>query len=282
MKVSKNKIRFGILLSILTFSLFIGHTSANEYENYYGISMTSAQYNNLINQGFSENEIYYMNEETFESNKDIEATLVAETEKYYKTLYTDLNGNSYTLEITQNEYENQGLMNQRGTVTTEYKRMVSTISRLTDTFRYKVTMGWLNFPSTRSYDIIGIGFEDDVYISSSLYFSYTYCIHTGDCSTSTLYYDRKSTPYGGTVVHKLPSQSIVSLTSVLYYDVAKNNPNGTINSLKMCGDYAHATSTVNSTQYTDHGISIIGIDLGVGVGRYDEIPCAITTWSGTW
>ena len=39
------------------------------YTNYNGIEMTNQEYNNLLNQGFSENEIYYMNEEIYLENK---------------------------------------------------------------------------------------------------------------------------------------------------------------------------------------------------------------------
>ena len=39
--------------------------------------------------------------------------------------------------------------------------MIATISKNSNKFRYKVTVGWRNMPSTRSYDIIGVGFEDE-------------------------------------------------------------------------------------------------------------------------
>ena len=185
MKALKNKTYLYMLISVFALVLFINNVNASEYVNYYGITMTSQQYNNLLNLGFTENEIYYMDEDSFELNKDIQATLVAENNKYYKTIYTDLNGSSYSVSITKDEYENQSMMDPRGTVTTEYKNMITTISKLTNTFRYKVTLGWNRIPSRRSYDIIGMGFEDDVYISSSVYFSYAYCYSDSSCNTST-------------------------------------------------------------------------------------------------
>ena len=163
-----------VLVAVFTFIVLLGNVNASEYINYYDISMTSQQYNNLLNLGFSENEIYYMNQETFDINKDIEGQLVAKNNKYYKTIYTDLAGNSYSTEISENEYNNQSSIDTRGTVSTEYKNMVTTITKLTSTFRYKVTLNWRQMPSVRSYDIIGIGFGDNVYISSPLYFSYNY------------------------------------------------------------------------------------------------------------
>jgi len=282
MEVKKNKLYLYTLITVLSFTLFLGQASATEYINYYDISMTSEQYNNLLELGFSENEIYYMDEETFETNKDISAELVAKNNKYYKTVYTDLNGNSYSVEVNKDEYNNQSTMDPRGTINTEYKNVISTMSKLTNTFRYKVTVGWNRMPSTRSYDIIGIGFDDDVYISSSVYFTYTYCVSSGDCTTSTLYYDRKKLSTGGSVVYKVPSQTINSLSAVLYYDVAKNTTS-TINNLYMCGDYSHATSTVTSEQYTNYTINRYGLILYDNVPNYyDAIPCADSTWGGSW
>ena len=114
----RKKLYLYLLISLFSFA-FIGEcVNAAEYENYFGLKMTNFQYNNLLNLGFSENEIYYMNEETFEQNKNTEATLVAENNKYYKTIYTNLNGDTYSTEITKVEYDNQGMMNTRGTVNT--------------------------------------------------------------------------------------------------------------------------------------------------------------------
>jgi len=273
------------LISLLIITLSINEVSAQEYTNYYNITMSNQQYNNLLNLGFTEDEIYYMNEETFEQNKDFESTLEVKNENFYKTVYTDLNGNSYSTEITQDEYENQSLINPRGTVTTEYKDMVSTLSRNSDgTFRYKVSLIWRNMPSKRSYDIIGVGFSDNVYISSLVNFSYYYCYQDpSSCTTSGLYYDKKVLSTGGSTVYKLPTGDIRSLSATLYYDVSKNNPSQTITSLLMYGDYAHATSTVTPNNYTNHTINSSGIQFFSGLSAYyDEIPTADSGWVGTW
>ena len=270
-----------LIISIFAFALYLGKVNASEYINYYDITMTSQEYNNLLNLGFSEQEIYYMNEDTYLSNKDLSGTVVARNEKYYKTIYTDLNGNNQSIEITKDEYNNQGGMNSRGTVTTEYKNMVTVMTALTNTYRYKVSVGWKNFPSTRSYDIIGIGFDDDVYISSPLYFQYMYYLYgTGDLA-STQYYYRQTTSTGGSVVYKLPTGSITSLSAVLYYDVSKDTTN-TITRLDMYGDYSHARENVNYAIYSDHIIDYGGIDLGVNNHYYDDIPCAQSTMGVNW
>ena len=74
-------------LALLIFGICINDVKALNYENYFGIEMTNTQYNNLINLGFNEEEIYYMDETTFNDNKDLNATLVATDSKYYKSIY---------------------------------------------------------------------------------------------------------------------------------------------------------------------------------------------------
>lgn len=281
MSNKKNKIFAYGIIALFVSIISMGQVNADEYENYYGIEMTTEEYNTLINLGFSQDEIYYMNEETYLENKDLDATLVAENQKYYKTIYTDLMGNSYSTEITEEEYNNQPSSNARGTVETQYKRMVTTISQNGNKFRFKVSLSWKDMPSKRSYDIIGIGFDNNVYIDSTVHFINYWCNEYGTCNTDTSYTYKKSTSTGGAVTFDFPD-SAISSSATLYYDVSKNTSN-TITSLKMYGDYAHATSNVSSSSAGDYYITHNGIELWSSiVGKYDEIPCAISTWSGSW
>ena len=187
----KSKIFAYGIIAVFVSIISMGQVNADVYENYYGIEMTNSEYNTLLNLGFSEDEIYYMTEDTYLENKDLDAMLVVKDNKYYKTTYTDLAGNSYTTEITEEEYENQPIINARGIVTTEYKEMISTISQNGNKFRYKVNLLWRNMPSKRSYDIIGIGFDDDVFIDSSVYFNYYWCNSSGTCITDASYNNKK-------------------------------------------------------------------------------------------
>lgn len=283
MLVKRSNLVICCLLVISIFIFNIGKVNASEYINYYGISMNDEEYDNLLNLGFTSDEIYYMNEETFENNKNIESSLVVRNERYYKTIYTGLNGEGYSNEITKEEYDNQSGMNTRGTVNTTYKKMISTISENGSKFRYKVTVAWKQMPSTRSYDIIGIGHDNttNIYISSGVFFNYYYCYSDSSCTTSTMYFDKNNLSTGGSVVYKVPSDDIRELSSALYYDVAKST-SSTITELNMCGDYSHAT-TAYSSGYTDHTVNINGISLGSTIaGYYDEIPCALSTWYGSW
>ena len=270
----------GIFILLVSF-MSTKQVNAVNYKNYFGIEMTNQEYNTLINLGFAEDEIYYMNEEIYLENKDANATLVSKNTKYYKTIYTDLIGNPYNVEITKDEYENQPNINTRATVNTEYKQMTSVLSQNGSKFRYKVSVSWKKTPSTKSFDIIGVGFGDNVYIDSSVYFNFYWCTSSGNCTTDASYYNKKSTDTGGAAVFDYPDNA-VSLSAALYYDVSKNTSN-TITSLEMCGDYSHATSNVSVGSVSNYDIDEYGIELGSSIiNKYDEIPCAISTWSGSW
>lgn len=281
MAVKNNRILNYAFVSLFAFILSIGQISADVYENYYGIEMNNQEYNNLINLGFSEDEIYYMSSETFEENKNADSTLVSKVGKYYKTIYTDLNGNSYSTEVTKEEYDNQSTINTRGTYESEYKYIVTTLSQNGSMYRYKISISWEKMPSTRSYDIIGIGFDDDVYINSSVYFNYHTCNSSGNCGTYSYYYDKKVTDSGATTLFDFPNDAI-SFSGAMWYDVAKNT-SSTITSLAMYGDYSHATTNVSASAATNHDISYNGILLGSNIyGAYDAIPTIVSVWNGTW
>lgn len=283
--MKKNHLIMYILIAMCVYTLSIGVAYASNYVNYRGISMTAEEYNNLINLGFTEDEIYYMGEEMFNQNKDIESNLEVVNEKYYKTIYTDLNGGNYSTELTEDEYNNQNSNNMRGYVETSYKKLVTTISRNSDnSFRFKSSLIWKQFPAVRSYDIIGIGFDNsNIYINAGLVFGYYYCDASGNCPESTAHYNRKELSTGGGVVYKLPSGDIRGLGAVMYYDVKKTNSSQTITFLEMCGDYSHATANVSQSNISDYTVNENGIQLFSGLaGSYDEIPCSSTEWGGTW
>lgn len=282
MKLKNKQIFLYLFIASLTFSICTEGVKADDYENYFGIEMTNTQYNNLLNQGFSEDEIYYMSEETFNNNKDLTASLAAVTSKYYKSIYTDLNGNPQTVEISKSEYDNESSNQIRGYVETTYKRMDAYITYINNSYyRYKVTTGWKNMPSVRSYDIIGLAFEDnDVTFRDSTWFQYNYCISSGTCYVDGTYYDRKQSTYAGSYVYKFPSNA-VSMSATMYFDVVKNTT-ATVTRQAIHGDYAHAIQNVNYDIYHNHTMSISGLSLGTSAAYYDEIPCADTGWTGSW
>ena len=274
----KNSKGFKYLLAIIVVVAIsvinIGHPAAlhSSFINYFGVEMTNDEYLTLLNLGFTADEIYYMTEETFEENKDLDATLVASNMKYYKTV-VPMYGMNYTVEVTPQEYFNQGNAQTLGNLFTYYREEISTIAQNGTKYRYKLTTSWLNWPPVASYDVMAIGFINSVYISSStVFFSYTYSDSSGQYTTSTVYYDKKKTSLGGSVVYKMPS-NVTSLTSQIYFDVMKNTTD-TLTSITMCGDYAHAETTVTPTQAANHQINSGGINFDLSVISYfDNIPC---------
>jgi hypothetical protein len=277
-----------VLLALLVFPTFVKADENEEfsYINYYGIEMNYDEYSTLKELGFNENEIYHMDMETFNANKDLEATLLAREDKYFKTVYPTY-GNAYTVEVTEEEYNNSdnNKLSLRGEQTTPYKHIVTTISANSNKYRYKISVTWRQIPSVKKYDIIGIGYEDLVHIYNSvIYFGYFYSTSGSDYS-STMCFDQKVTDYGATTVYKIPEGiTLTGLASTLYYDVVKDAGVGTLTSLWMCGDYAHATSTsVTSSLAAQHSISYGGIGLGSNnISLYDAIPCTYANASVNW
>lgn len=76
-----------------------------------GLVVSQKEYNNLLNLGFSKEEIDQMSKEVFDENKNIEATLIATDTKYYKSTFkknSKKRNEEYTFisteEITKLEY----------------------------------------------------------------------------------------------------------------------------------------------------------------------------------
>lgn len=287
-KIINNSVIKCGFLTLLVFALGIGNARAivREFENYNGIIISNEEYKTLLNLGFSDDEIYYMDEDTYEANKDLDAELLSRVVHYYKVVTNNFTGRSVTYELTEQEMLKQTSGNAnapKGSVTTTYKTMISTISSNGSGYRYKNSVSWNIMPSVKSFDIIGIGINNvgGQYISSSVSFNYYYCVSSGNCTTSTTYYDKKKTSSGGSAVYKLPSSPVV-LSANIYFDVAKYSGAGTLYSTGMCGDYAHATTSVAQNYVSNHSISYSGIGLGTGLsGNYDAIPCAYS-YVGTW
>lgn len=219
---------------------------------------------------------------------------VSSTTKYYKTItyyedsgfYTtnedsDSSVRSYTVEVTEEEYYNHdnGINPQSTTVTTEYKKMVSSISSNGSKYRYRVVLDWQQIPKTRSYDIIGIGHPKDVKLSGDLHFAQDYCTNDG-CSCTVSYTGTKSST-GATSTFKLPSGTLTALIQTFYFDVEKNA--STVTSQSAYGDYSHATKTITKTNALKHTVGTSGIKLKSEISSYyDSISYALARWTGSW
>ena len=263
------------------------------YTNYNNIEMTEQEYQNLVELGFTESEIYQMGNEEFLNNKDINATLVTEKEEYYKVTTITKNGlSTSTSEVISkeqyNKEKNSTNMQTRSTydgiVETTYKLMRTNISNLNaNEYRYKVTLDWQQIPSTRSHDIIAIGFEPAlVQLNSLVYFQQNYTNSSGSHSSITCVPIEGSN--GVSSVFKLPTGTLTALSSYLYYDVRKAASGITVTAMDAAGDYSHATSTVSESNAQLHSVNhVTGIELNSSISsKYDGINIALASWYGTW
>ena len=243
--------------------------------------MTQDEYQTLLNLGFSADEIYHMPKEIFEENKDLTATsLISRTQKYYKTVFPTY-GNSYIVEVTENEYYNHN-NNLLGYVQTYYQTIVGTIAANGSLYRFKETMYWESLPPVKSFDVIAIGFTGDIHIQTIASFYNMYTDSNDNDYYSTSYFDKEYSDTGGSTTYELPS-NFVGATAIYYYDVAKDANAGTITQLETCSDYAHAITTVTGLQASSHTIDILGIDFAGTIYNYfDEIPCADTYANVNW
>lgn len=277
-----------VLLGITTPNVY----ASAYYTNYNNIEMTENEYNNLVELGFTENEIYLMGSEEFEANKDIEGTMVSSVGQYYKTTTITQNGitTSSSEIISEEQYEleknanPQGRSIYDGAVETDYKYMHMNMTILDDNeMRLKVTLNWLQIPSTRSNDIIGIGFEQSlVELNSSIFFQQNYTNSSGSHSSVTSIPQEFST--GVSSVFDLPNGTISALSSYMYIDVIKVDESYAITNMDAGGDYAHATSSISETNAKKHSVNHgTGIVLQSSIASYyDAINVATATYLGAW
>lgn len=288
MEIKTNSFTKYLLMGIVVVSVFminIGKAMASHdgYVNYFGVEMTDDEYSTLVNLGFTNDEIYYMTERTFEENKDLDAALLTTTYKYFQ-ITQPMYGIENVTEITEQQFLQQTTNPGNellGEVNTYYIQEISTITQNGSKYRYKNSVNWYHLPDNRSYDVIAIGMDDRVYIDSNVYFNYGYINGNGNYTTSTLYYDKKSTTYGGSAVYKIPA-ILSSLSSTIYFDVSKNIT-GTLTNLEFCGDYAHSLVPITASQAANHYINVGGITHDPSVYNYfNQIPCATASVNVTW
>lgn len=292
---------FVIATLILMSATVVNASNEVYYTNNQNIEMTEQEYNNLLGLGFTERQISNMDQNEFLANKDIEGTVLSTGTKYYKYTTVMRNGiesknvTEVTKEEALKEQEKQSHnIPTRGPVGSYYDGVSATyvleiktkIIGVNNTYmRYKVDSEWLVMPSYRYHDIIGIGIEPTkVEIASIIVFKESWR------TASDVYgYDLSCYPKteltGGSAIMQLPSGSMQSISSYLYFNVRKKDNVGTITELNMCGDYAHATASVNPNDVFNHYhmylISGINIDYPYDLD-YDDIMPACASFVGTW
>lgn len=305
-------------ISLIAFIAFFGtkNVSALEitengmYKNYNQIIISEEELNNLKDLGFTDKQIELMDQNEFDSNKNLQGEVVAQTTKYYKTItnYTSesLIGvrtlsdnkvmNTYSVEITEDEYNNleQGISPlglSNGYTETNGKKMTTTIIAVNGRYRYKNDVTWKNVPKVRSYDIIGIGIDNTVSgISGTKQFKRTVdVLSTDNCyfdSSTSATWTLSGTGYAATF--KLPTDSktykMQGLDIYMYFEVQKLTA-VKIYTLNAYGDYKHAIRTVTSSVSSSISIGTSGLNFDTSYQEtygesYDSIDTAQATWSG--
>lgn len=268
---------------------------ANEsyYVNYFGIEMTEEEYNNLLNFGYSEHEIYLLPKEEYEKNKDINAKLEAVQESYYRdvTRYDSLGRVLFqqSTTVSKEEYNEEtppgdATVFNGGYIETVYKKLRTTIAKKDDElYTYKTTLTWKLMPKVRSYDIIGIGTDPHIVypLSGSNRVFTSYC--TDDtCLCDNSYYDKFLTSEGNAFSVQIPTDSSLNELEVyLYFDVFKSTKE-TITEMYAVGDYAHAVKKVpDSLSYSFYATQG-GLYINRADGYYDSMEESILLWTGSW
>lgn len=279
----------------------------SEYVNYNGIVMSEQEISNLKSLAFSDDEIFLMDLEEFNNNKNLTGEIVAVDKKYYKTILYYNNQSLYsleeqepyywtTVEVTQEEYENSdNTMTPFGvcpTVSTEYKILSSEIVKLgTNKFRYKADLTWKKMPKTRSYDVMSIGIEPDLYVASDSYYR-TNISRDDKNKQATIFEQSKTCTWndsaeGAIVTFKLPAdepnRNVVGISSHMYFTIGKRTGT-TIKALNSYSSYRHAQKKVSA----DISASVSfgkGWSISFGITpqiseSYDSMPTAHAIYDG--
>lgn len=285
------KLKFLTMLLIAIGALSISNVKANEVIEGRYVTMTKEEYDNLRSQGFSDFDVLTISESEFNRLKDLKGEIVSQETKYYKTttpaarFYTN-NITPITEEITKEEYDsigNQVTRDVSGTLETTARKITTTISEVSGKYRYNISTNWTAMPPMRSYDIIGIGFNNNVKLSGKTTFAQVFCVtsQVATCSSTTAHsLKNTSTGIGASFVLKSGQYKIITIG--LYFDVAKNT-SSTITSQIAAGHYIHATSTVpydpiNSISLGNYGIIIDGSMKPY----YEFIESVPANWAGSW
>ena len=268
------------LLAVLTMSLlFTTSIKAEEniIENYFGIKMTTTEYNNLLNLGFSEEDIYLMDEDTYINNKDLIGHVVSTNVTRYKTVKRGLESVTYV--ATEEEFQSRNEVRPLGVVENYWRSVVTKIIQVDSNYRYMVSTVCNTMPNERDYDVISIGITSDVLRSTYPTFTRHYCDYD-DCYNSNVG-AIKTGRYGAGASFKVPSGSLTGLGASLYFEVVKD-VSGTLTYQEFCGMYAHGTNTT-LTESQNYGIATGGIAFkGKSVNKYVVMGCSYGTWTGTW
>ena len=294
------KILYVILIALASVTVNAKSSDNNNtyYTNNIGIEITENQYNNLKGLGYTDNQIAKMDWQTFNKYKNVNATIADQTVNHYVKVSYLKNGIETTKYevVTEKEFNgrliNPGAYLQRvsgnyytGMIANDSLAVVSTISNIDEDYmQYRVDVYNYDIPTTRSFDIYGIGIDNDkVHVASAVECKQSWEYTSGSSDYSLGCYP-KTQATGGSAMFELPTGSLSSLETYISFYVAKLPNVGTVHSLQAVGDYAHAVSSVSNSVYYHYTVDISG------VGVYSPYAASYDTFNtpspagfiGTW
>ena len=265
------------ILKMLLLSLIIlpGIVLAQENDGYFvtldGINLSEKQYNNLI-KVFDEDTIATMDKKLLNSLKDNENLSKTENTKYVKTEYFyDKNGKiTSTLEeeVTKEEAlssTTKTMINTRSTnsYSTSYKKITISITSPSASSKIvTVTNTWLQLPSVKSYDVIGIRPTsgsmtlNNVPSSISGYQKHdgTYIRYAKSSSNTKIVSSLFTSGKGGVGI----SMNIVDTVSTSLQNSITVDFISSAEPFKAYGSYQHAQSSVTLSQSQNYTFSSAG------------------------
>lgn len=259
------KLFYNFVLILMMAFPFLCYAQDNTIINQQNVSISPREYQNLLSLGFTDLEIAIMDKEMFEKNKNLSGQVMS-------NIVID-NTDSRSLIFPQSD----------GYTETGGKKMTTTIISISNYYRYKVTVEWKKMPYIRSYDIIGIGKNNNVALSDSVVFTQNYCYKNGNCTSSNIYYPYNDI-FGSGVYFPLTKEKNLSTLVITFFYNIKKVDNSTITKLDAYGDYKHATKNISSTNANKFSVrKDLGIELEQSIlNYYDSISIAHATWTGSW
>lgn len=161
-----------ILMFVLTVPFYVNASLITNSN----LKLSDDDITKLKQLGFVDEQIKIFNEKMYKDNINLEGELISQETKYYKTTYyypvgeyaiNNYNNEYYdTLyyveEISEDEYNGKRInvikSNGSETITTDMKKMVTSLSYISNLKQYRATnyLHWKSLPATRSKDIIAM------------------------------------------------------------------------------------------------------------------------------
>ncbi|WP_226530888.1 hypothetical protein [Metabacillus niabensis] len=276
--------------------------------------MTENEYANLKSLGFSDLAIDQMEQEVFNENKDVILESQTEVTKYYEVkeqpqlnrsfssstsstseenssyISTELSKEEYFKKVESKKKESQSsdgefsTMASSDTASTSYRRLTTSIQRLSSGIRLYNKFIWDIMPSTRSYDVLSTSIDSTFSPKSGSQYgqqlwSYTnpntggFYGGSSSYSSSSSLWSKQGAGYGVKMNLKDNASNlrVTELEGYMYYTIVKNS-SVTPYYINAYGNYSHAKTTVSSSY--SYSMSVGGPSLswqGVSSTSFDTI-----------